>query len=99
MTDQVDSEEKKGKLSGQMNEIDKRLKGIERRIGNIEFSLSPGNSPSVAGVIFGNADRLKRIEERLQRIEIAAGIFADIDKLEKIAERLRKIEEKLGSSN
>jgi len=99
MADQVNSQEKKDKLPGQMNEIDTRLKGIDRRLDNIAFTLSPGNSPSLAGVVFGNAERLKRIEERLQRIEIAAGIFADVDRLEKIAERLQKIEEKLGISN
>lgn len=85
-------------MAGQMEEIDRRLKGIERRVGNIEFTLSPGNAPSIAGVIFGNAERLEKIAERLQKIEITLGIFGSIDRLEKIAERLQKIEEKLGIS-
>src|SRR5208283_845850 len=99
MADQVNSEDKKDKVSGQMKEIDRRLKLIERRIGYIEFTLSPSNSPSVAGVIWGHSERLQKIEESLQRIEIAAGIFAEMNRLEKIAELLKKIEEKLGGSN
>jgi sugar-specific transcriptional regulator TrmB len=79
-------------MAGQMEEIDRRLKGMDRRLDNIEFTLSPGNAPSLAGVVFGNAERLKKIAETLQRIEIALGIFASIDRLEKIEERLKKLE-------
>jgi tetrahydromethanopterin S-methyltransferase subunit G len=99
MADEVKSSESKDKVAGQMNEIDRRLKRIDRWLDVISFTLTPGNSPSLAGLVSANADRLKSIEERLQRIEVAAGIFADIDKLEKIADRLTKIEEKLGGSN
>jgi len=86
-------------MAGQMEEIDRRLKGIDRRLDNIEFTLSPGNAPSIAGVIFGNATRLEKVAESIQKIEIALGIFGNIDRLEKIAERLQKIEDKLGISN
>ncbi len=86
-------------MAGQMEEIDRRLKGIERRLDNIEFTLSPGNAPSIAGVIFGNGAKLEKIGESLHKIEIALGIFGNIDRLEKIAERLAKIEDKLGISS
>jgi tetrahydromethanopterin S-methyltransferase subunit G len=63
-----------GVMAGQMEEIDRRLKGIERRIGYIEFSLSPGNSPSIFGLIEGLLSRTQEIANRLQRIEEKLGI-------------------------
>ncbi len=86
-------------MAGQMEEIDRRLKRIDQHLDNIAFTLSPGNSPSIAGVIFGNTERLGKITEMLQKIEIALGIIGNVDRLEKIVERLQKIEEKLGISN
>ena len=61
-------------MAGQMEEIDRRLKGIEWRIGYIEFSLSPGNSPSIFGLIEGPLSRTQEIANRLQRIEEKLGI-------------------------
>ena len=61
-------------MAGQMEEIDRRLKGIERRIGYIESSLSPGNSPSIFGLIEGLLSRTQEIANRLQRIEEKLGI-------------------------
>ena len=61
-------------MAGRMEEIDRRLKGIERRIGCIEFSLSPGNSPSIFGLIEGLLSRTQEIANRLQRIEEKLGI-------------------------
>ncbi len=85
-------------MAGQMEEIDRRLKRIDQHLDNIEFTLSPGNAPSLAGVVFGNAERLKKIAEILERVEIALGIIGNVDRLEKLAERIQKIEEKLGIS-
>src|SRR5260370_36640364 len=87
------------KMAGQMEEIDRGLKRIDQQQDSIEFTLSHKNSPSIAGVIFGNAERLEKITERLQKIEIALGIIGNVDMLEKITERLQKIEEKLGISS
>jgi hypothetical protein len=61
-------------MAGQMEEIDARLKRIDKHLDAFAFTLNPKNAPSIAGLVFGISQQLGQIEKRLQKIEEKLGI-------------------------